>query len=172
MVHKPLYHNEDIRQAGKEKSVGKNRGAKKTALRQRISQGPRRLTVADAREQGRPVIYLPADAGDVREIRNGLGISQAELAKRSGISRTAIADLETERYALSAFDGIELFTALARTASGAPEYREKAKQAALKLMAFQRENSRRKLEKLEKERREVEALAAELDAKEARLTAT
>jgi DNA-binding XRE family transcriptional regulator len=135
--------------------------------------GRAKLTNKQVRDQGLPTLRTLSP----KEVREWIGISQAELARSSGISRAAIADLETGRYKMSAANGIELYMALARAISPASsKEREKIRKEAFRLLAFQRELYRKKLidieyqaKKLQKQHEAIEVSVAELDSKEAQL---
>lgn len=131
------------------------------------------LTAKQVREQGRPSLQ----SFNPKAVRDWIGISQAQLARMSGVSRAAIASIETGRYMMSARDGAKLFIALASAIP--PESRrerEKTVREAVRLLAFQRELWRKErieiagqLQDLKKRDTEIETLTAELDSEEARL---
>lgn len=130
-------------------------------------------TAKQVRDQGMRTI----EAFDIKAAREWVGISQAKLARMSGISRAAIANVETGRYTVSAHDSFALHAALARAIpSDSPKQREKMAHAAIKLADFQSEGYRRNLieidsqiEALSKEREQVKALATDLKAKKEEL---
>jgi len=112
----------------------------------------------------------------LREIREELGITQAQLAKAAGIPRAAIANLETGRYTISTRVGVDIWMALARFASPeSPQYRG-AKREALRAIASEKEILRKQLiatqgqiESLKKWCEEIQAAQADVNSKEARL---
>jgi transcriptional regulator with XRE-family HTH domain len=126
----------------------------------------RRLTTAEARKAGRPIFHTPYPLSDVR---CGVGITQEQLSRDSGISRAAIANFERKRRSMSALDGIEIFTAIARAVSRSPEHTSQAKQNALSLIAQQKQDDLARIDNLRYQIEQLEKKIAELDSKEARL---
>jgi transcriptional regulator with XRE-family HTH domain len=112
---------------------------------ERLSRNPRPSRQGKT-ISGRPVFEV---SHPVEEIRESVGITQVELARASGIPRSAIANIELGRYTVSARDGIKLFTALARTASPESEARKKAITSILECANFQKELSRKALAEIE-----------------------
>jgi DNA-binding XRE family transcriptional regulator len=112
-----------------------------------------------------------------REIREGIGISQAVLAKKSGVSRAVIANVEVGRHGMSIDDSIAVCTALFRTPSlkpGAHKFREDAKNIALNdlarvrvLVAAAISDTDLFIEQQKTERKRLEAKLADLKYKEA-----
>jgi DNA-binding XRE family transcriptional regulator len=122
---------------------------------------------------GKPLIDVPYP---LQEVRREVGMSQWELSNASGVPRSAIANIELGRYALSALDGIKLFMTLSRTASPRSAERKKAKESAQVLADRQEELSRKALAAVEcqiealKERREKhKRIAADIESIKAQL---
>jgi transcriptional regulator with XRE-family HTH domain len=127
----------------------------------------RHLTTAEARKAGRPIFHTSFGMADVR---CGVGLTQDQLAKDSGISRAALANYESKRrQGMSAADGIEVFMALARAVSRSPEHTAQAKQCALELIHQQRQDDLARIDNLRYQIEQLEKKIAELDSKEARL---
>jgi transcriptional regulator with XRE-family HTH domain len=137
-----------------------------------LTRNPRPSRQSKTRS-GRPLIPVSVS---LLELRQRVGMSQTQLAHAAGVPIAAIANVEAERYALSARSGVDLFLAIMRTASPqSAEYRD-AKQAALELIAGQKELWRKskiaiagQLESLKKKSKQIKSAEAELDAKESRL---
>jgi DNA-binding XRE family transcriptional regulator len=140
---------------------------------ERLSRNPRPSRQSKTLK-GQPVFRTRRP---LQEIRAEIGVSQPQLARAAGVPAAAIANVETERYALSVRYGIDIYTALARIAKpGSPQYRE-AKQEADGLIAFQEELDRKaaidlqgQRELLEKKFTELEVRKADVKAKKARLS--
>lgn len=106
----------------------------------------------------------------LQEVRQELGLSQAQLAKAAGIPTAAISNIEAERYAVSVRVGIDIYTAVAQMADPHSALYREAKQDATRLIAFQRELSLSHIESLRKKLRSVTAVLRDIDGKEERLT--
>jgi DNA-binding XRE family transcriptional regulator len=132
------------------------------------------LTAKQARDQGKPTF---APKYNLKETREWVGISQAELARKSGIPKAAIANVESNRYKMSVLNGAVLFMAFASSIPPEfPAYRKKMRQEAFRLLGIQKEldseelvDIDRQIERLQKKREAVKASVAELESKEARL---
>jgi DNA-binding XRE family transcriptional regulator len=157
-------------QARKGKKMAK-RKAERVRLEQ-LSRNPRLLR--KSKTLGGESLTMARRA--LQEIREDVGISQAQLAKAAGIPRAAIANLETGRYTISARNGIDIYMALARFAPPqSPQYHE-AKEEASKGIASEKEILRKQLiaaqgqiESLKKRCEEIKAAEADVASKEARL---
>lgn len=104
-------------------------------------QKPKLLTTKQVKQRDLPTI---AQKYEIKAIREWVGISQSELARLSGITRAAMANVESNRYWMSARDGARLFEAL--TNAIPPEShgeREITRHEALRLLKFQRELNRK-----------------------------
>jgi DNA-binding XRE family transcriptional regulator len=139
---------------------------------ERLSRNPRPSRQSKTLS-GKPLYRA---ARRLEELRAEIGVSQPQLARTAGVPASAIANVETDRYALSARYGIDIYTALARIAPpDSPQYRE-AKREAAGLIAFQEELDR-KMEidlqgqrvSLEKKYKELERRKADVKSKKARL---
>jgi DNA-binding XRE family transcriptional regulator len=143
-------------------SVGKQKRTKEKAQSERLS---------GKTSKGNPLVRTP-----LKEIREDIGMSQAQLAKAAGIPSAAIANVELGRYALSANLGVSIYTALAQAALPGSALRREAKEEAERLAAFQEDISRKVLiaiegefESLEKKREKHARIQAEIEKKKARL---
>jgi DNA-binding XRE family transcriptional regulator len=72
-------------------------------------------------------------------------VSQAQLAQAAGIPPGAIANVEADRYLLSARNGVQIFAALSRMATAGSELQRQAEQCARELAAKQDELFRKSL---------------------------
>ncbi|SRR5258706_11827926 len=121
----------------------------------------------------RPIIRARRSLSEIRE---DVGVSQAQLAAAAGVPKSAIANVEADRQKVSARDGAEIYMAIAQIATPqSPVYLEATEEAA-KLIAFQEENCRiarigikRQRESLEKKATEISRTEADLESKKARL---
>jgi DNA-binding XRE family transcriptional regulator len=116
---------------------------------------------------GKPILNV---SYDFQVIRESLGMSQAQLAQVAGIPAAAIANVEAGRYLLSARNGIQIFSALARTAPSGSELKRRAEQYARELAAKQMELYRKsriaaegQIESGKKKVREIDAGEAEIE---------
>jgi DNA-binding XRE family transcriptional regulator len=107
---------------------------------------------------------------DFQVIRDSLGMSQTQLAQAAGIPAAAIANVEAGRYFLSARNGIQIFSALARTAPAGSELRRQATQGVRELASMQTELYRKsriaakgQIELGKRKLKEIEAGEAEIE---------
>jgi DNA-binding XRE family transcriptional regulator len=138
---------------------------------ERISRNPR---LADRRKTmgGKPFI---GSTRTLQEMREALGLTQAQLAEETGVRRTMIANLENGRYAAVIWVGIKMYLFFASVAAQkqlTPLYLE-AKRDVARFIAFQRDLNAQAVRKAEREaeneRKKVTALEKRLVAEEARL---
>ncbi|MFI5058637.1 MAG: helix-turn-helix transcriptional regulator [Candidatus Acidiferrales bacterium] len=140
-------------------------GKKGRVALERLSRNPRESRQSQSLG-GKPLI---GTRRKLQEVRQELGVSQAQLAKVAGIPTAAISNIEADRYAVSARVGSDIYTAVARMAVPQSSLYREAKQEAARLIAFQRELSLSQIESLRKKLRSVTAMLRDLDGKEARL---
>jgi DNA-binding XRE family transcriptional regulator len=138
---------------------------------ERISRNPR---LAGRRQTmgGKPTIR---STRTLQEMREALGLTQAQLAEATGVRRTMIANLENGRYAAIIWVGIKMYLFFASVAAKkqlTPLYLE-AKRDVARFIDYQRELNAQVLRKSEREvetkRKKVEALEKQLAAEEAQL---
>jgi len=133
------------------------------------------LTPKQVRELKLPIIKNL----DIKELRKWVGLSQAQLARMAGVPRSAIANIELDRYKLPAATGVDIFSALARATP--PEFlreRQEIWGEAFRLLDFQMELDRKviieikaEIGTLQKKLESREALAVSRQAKKAQLLA-
>jgi len=138
---------------------------------ERISRNPR-LADRPKTMGGKPAI---GGTRPIQEMREALGLTQAQLAEATGLRRTMIANLESERYAAIIWVGIKMYLALASIAAKkqlTPLY-EEAKKDVQRFIDFQRDLNARTIRNAEREaenkRRKVKSLEKRLADEEARL---
>jgi DNA-binding XRE family transcriptional regulator len=138
---------------------------------ERISRNPR-FANRPKTMGGKPTIGGTRPLQDMRE---ALGLTQAELAHALGVRRTMIANIESGRYAAFIFVGIEMylfFASIAAQKQLMSLYLE-AKRDVRRFIGFQRDLNAKAVRETEREaenqRKKVEALEKQLAANEAQL---
>jgi len=139
---------------------------------ERVSRNPRladkRKTISGKRTIG------PTTRG-LSEMREALGLTQAQLAAAIGLPRTMIANVESGRYLAIIWVGIKMYLEFARIAARkglTPLYLE-AKREVATFIEFQRELNERYIRNAEREaedtRKKVAAFEKRLADEEAQL---